>query len=155
MLVSVTRLHTRQWRFLLPFAIYVWRSAQQAQHSPGFLGGALALEPPLGFWTFTAWSDEQAMRAFRNATPHMKAMPRLLEWCDEASYVHWQQENASVPTPAVAFERLRDGGKLSKVNHPSVPHAAGKTTANAEPTPGPALRPRRVGRARLERHLRL
>jgi hypothetical protein len=143
MIVSVTRLHTRRWPFLLPFAINVWRSARQAQRSAGYVDGALALEPPLGFWTFTVWIDEQAMRAFRKTAPHMKAMPRLLHWCDEASYVHWQQDDASVPTPAVAFEQLRIGGKLSKVNHPSAAHAAARTTGNAEPKPTLALRPRR------------
>jgi hypothetical protein len=144
MMVSITRLHTRRWRFLLPFAINVWRSVRQAQRSPGFLKGTLALEPPLGFWTFTVWNDEHAMRAFRNSGRHMKAMPRLLDWCDEASYVHWQQSDASVPTRAVAFERLRDGGKLSKVNHPSAAHAAGRMTGTAEPRAALALQPRRA-----------
>jgi hypothetical protein len=142
MIVSVTRLHTRRWRFLLPFALNVWRSARQAQRSAGFLNGALALERRLGFWTFTVWTDEQAMRVFRNSPPHTKAMPRLIRWCDEASYVHWQQDDASVPTPTVAFERLRDGGKLSKVNYPSVAQAAGKTTSNEEPRSALVLRRR-------------
>jgi quinol monooxygenase YgiN len=142
MIVSVTRLHTRRWRFLLPFAIEVWRTARQAQRSAGFLNGTLAVESPLVFWTFTVWTDEQAMRAFRNTAPHMKAMVRLLDWCDEASYVHWQeQKDQSVPQPTVAFERLRAGGKLSKVNHPSATHAAGRTTASAEPRPALILRP--------------
>jgi hypothetical protein len=103
----------------------------------------LAIESPDVFWTFTVWADEEAMRAFRNTAPHMKAMPRLLNWCDEASYVHWQQDDESAPTPVAAFERLRDGGKLSKVSHPSAMHAAGRTTANAQPRLALPLRPRR------------
>jgi hypothetical protein len=145
MVVSVTRLHVRRWWFLPRFLIHVRRSRRQAQGSTGFVDGALALEPPLGFWTFTVWTSEEAMRAFRNAAAHMRAMPRLLEWCDEASYVHWQQDDASVPTPVAAFERLRDGGKLSKVNHASAAHAGGKTTADTPPKVGAALRPRHVG----------
>lgn len=78
MIASVTRLHTKHWQFLLPFAINVWRSARQAQRNPGFLDRALALEPPLGFWTITVWTDEQAMRAFRSTVPHLKVRPRLL-----------------------------------------------------------------------------
>jgi len=145
MIVAVTRLHVRRWRFLPTFAVDVWRIRRQAQLSAGFLGGTLAGEPPFGFWTFTVWTDERAMRAFRGAAPHVKTMPRLLHWCDEASYVHWQQDDASVPTPAVAFERLRDSGKLSKVRHPSAAHAAGKTTADAKPKPaGGTLRPRLI-----------
>ena len=141
MIVSITRLRTR-WRYLLPFLVHVRRVTRQVQRSAGFLNGTLALEPPLAFWTFTVWSDEQAMRAFRNTGDHMNAMPRLLRWCDEASYVRWQQGDASLPTPAVAFERLRHEGKLSKVNHPSGAHAAGQMTGRAKPTLPLALRPR-------------
>jgi hypothetical protein len=136
MIVVVTRLHVRRWRFVPSFAMHVWRVRHQAQLSAGFLGGALAGELPLGFWTFTVWTDELVMRAFQNALPHVNTMSRLPHWCDEASYVHWQQDDASLPTPAGAFERMRDGGNQSKVDHPSAPHAAGKTTADVAPKIG-------------------
>lgn len=145
MIVVVTRLHVRWWRFLPSFVVHVWRIRRQAQLSAGFLGGALAGELPRGFWTFTVWTDEPAMRAFQTAAPHVNTMSRLHHWCDEASYVHWQQDDASLPTPAAALERMRDGGNLSKVDHPSAPHAAGKTTADVEPKlAGLAMRPRHI-----------
>jgi hypothetical protein len=140
--VSVTRLHVRKWRFLPSFAIYAYRSRRQAQIEVGFLGGRLATELPFGFWTITVWADEQAMRRFRNTADHLKAMPRLLDWCDEASYAHWQQEDSSVPSATVAFKRLRDTGKLSKVRYPSAAHANGQITPQGEPKQGPELRPR-------------
>jgi hypothetical protein len=99
------------------------------------------LEPPLGFWTVTVWADEQAMGRFRNAGSHLKAMPRLLDWCDEASYTHWEQDDSSVPSSTVLFERLRDTGKLSKVRYPSPAHASGKTVSLMEPNLGRYLRP--------------
>jgi hypothetical protein len=137
--VSVTRLHVRTWRFLPSFLVYTFRSRRQVEVSAGFLGGRLATEFPFGFWTITVWADEQAMREFRNTADHLKAMPRLLDWCDEASYAHWQQDDASVPSAAVAFERLRDTGKLSKVRHPSAAHTSGKTAPCGEAKPGPEL----------------
>jgi hypothetical protein len=133
MIVVVTRLHVRWWRFLPSFVVHVLRIRRQARSSAGFLGGALASELPRGFWTFTVWQDEPAMRAFQQASPHVGAMSRLPHWCDEASYVHWQQDDASPPTPAVALKQLRDGGIVSMVDHPSAAHAAGKTTADVEP----------------------
>ena len=57
---------------------------------------------------------------------HMKAMPKLLDWCDEASYVHWQQEGAELPSWAEAHRRMVTDGTLSKVKHPSPAQTAGK-----------------------------
>lgn len=136
MLISVTRLHVRHWWILPAFALHTYRSMRQAKQSAGFLGGRLAGEPPLGFWTITVWNDEQAMRGFRNTAAHLKAMPRLLDWCDEASYAHWQQQDSAVPSWSDAFHQLRTTGKVSKVRHPSARHSAGMTVANAPPTGG-------------------
>lgn len=145
MIVVVTRLHVRWWRFLPSFVVHVWRIRRQAQLSAGFLGGALAGELPRGFWTFTVWTDEPTMRAFQTSAPHVNTMSRLPHWCDEASYVYWQQDDASLPTPAAALERMRDGGNLSKVDHPSAAHAAGKTTADVESKlAGLAMLPRHI-----------
>jgi hypothetical protein len=137
--VSVTRLHVRGWLFLPSFFVHAFRVNRQVQSSAGFLGGHLAGEPLFGFWTITVWTDEKAMREFRNTAAHLKAMPRLLHWCDEASYVHWQQDESSLPTLQTAFERVRDTGKLSKVRFPSAAQAAGKTVANKQPKPGRVL----------------
>jgi len=51
-------------------------------------------------------------------------MPRLLEWCDEASIVHWLQESAELPSWDEAHRRIQQEGRRSKVNHPSAAHLA-------------------------------
>jgi len=76
------------------------------------------------FWTRTAWQDEAAMRAFMMAPPHRRAMVKLLVWCDEASVVHWNQENSALPDWHEAHQRLVAEGRRSKVNHPSSAHEA-------------------------------
>jgi len=117
--VSVTRLRVRAIFFLPQFIVYALRSSRQAQRAPGFLGGRLMRDARNAFWTATVWTDAQAMDAYRTTGAHRAAMPRLLEWCDEASVVHWDQDSNSVPTWNEAHGRMVKDGRASKVNHPS------------------------------------
>lgn len=64
------------------------------------------------------------MKAFMLAKPHRPTMRRLLEWCDEASLVHWTQAPVELPSWEEAHKRLRQEGWRSNVNHPSADHAA-------------------------------
>jgi hypothetical protein len=71
------------------------------------------------FWTRTLWQDEEAMRAFMVSGAHRRMMPRLLEWCDEASVAHWTQDPCEIPSWLEAHGRMRAQGRRSKMNHPS------------------------------------
>jgi hypothetical protein len=74
------------------------------------------------FWTSTSWESEAAMKAFMLAKPHGPAMRKLLEWCDEASVVHWTQRSPELPAWTEAHARMQREGRASKVNHPSEDH---------------------------------
>lgn len=117
--VSVTRLKIRSLRFLPIFVLYALRSARQAEKSPGFLGGTLMRDSYQAFWTVTVWTDSKAMDAYRISGMHKRAMPRLLNWCEEASLVHWTQDSTEVPSWTEAHRRMISGGRPSKVHHPS------------------------------------
>ena len=132
-LVSVTRLHLRAFRYLPLFLIYNLAAGRQIRRADGFLGGALASDPGWGFWTVTLWRDQGAMRGYRNSGAHLKAMPKLLHWCDEASFVHWTQEEATLPSGQIALDRLRSSGRVSKVRRPSPRQAAGRTAGEHAP----------------------
>ena len=142
--IAVTRLRLRGYRYLLPFALQSRRSARQAEHSPGFLGGMLSANPlRLTFWTVTAWENTAAMHAFRAASDHQRVMPRLADWCDEASVAHWDQDDARIPDPAEALKRMRTAGRVSRLRHPSPDHTAGRIAADGRPPArGARLRPR-------------
>lgn len=138
MFVSVTRLRLRSFRFLPSFFWHTTASTRQTRRAPGFLGGVLAREGALGYWTVTAWTDADAMRQYRNTGSHMKAMPKLIAWCDEASVAHWEQAGSTLPSMPEALARMVAEGRLSKVRHPSPEHAAGQI-APAREAPVPAL----------------
>lgn len=143
MIVSLTRLRVRSWRYMPGFVWFTYRSKQQLGRSPGFVTGLLANAPSLTFWTTTAWTDEGAMRRYRDSDWHKRAMPKLLDWCDEASVARWTQNTPDLPTAASMLERMQAGGRTSKVRHPSAGHAAGQTVPDGlAPRPGLPIKPR-------------
>ena len=120
--VSVTRLRVRKWRYLPLFILWSVRSANQAKKAAGNLGVGLLRDRNNVYWTKTVWTDDGAMRTFMLSEPHRSAMPKLLEWCDEASLVRWPQEGSHLPSWSDAHRRLEAEGRPSKVNHPSETH---------------------------------
>jgi Domain of unknown function (DUF3291) len=117
--VSITRLRVRSLRYMVPFLFFALRSSRQAKAAQGNLGVSLLNDANKAFWTCTVWTTEDAMRSFMLSGPHRKAMPRLLDWCDEAALVHWAQEGEHKPDWQEAHRRLQREGRRSKVRHPS------------------------------------
>ena len=142
--VSITRLHLASRFSFLPFVYYALSSGRQTSRSAGFRGGWLSRDAEAGFWTVTVWESQEAMRAFRNAGIHLRAMPKLLHWCDEASYAHFEQQDETIPDGAAAYERLRQGGRLSKVVKPSALQQSGATVGKATAPRGQVLKPHRA-----------
>ena len=122
--VSITRLRVRSWRYLLPFIFFAARSSRQARAAEGNLRVALLRDARSTFWTCTIWESEAAMRSFMLSGPHRQAMPRLLNWCDEAALVHWSQDTDRQPDWGEAHARLQREGRRSKVKQPSPAHQA-------------------------------
>lgn len=147
MLASVTRLRVRSVRHLLAFAWQTFLTQRRVARATGFIGGRLLIDVHRTFWTLTVWESEMDMKAFRGSGPHAQVMPRLAEWCDEASYGHWNWNSnlnsipsdssaptSSAPTWPEAYEHLVGEGRLSRVAHPSRDH-------EARHFPAPRLKP--------------
>ena len=138
--ISVTRLRIRSIRFLPGFALHTLRSLKQIKNAHGFRGGALLADRSWTFWTLTAWDSEETMRRYMITGSHKLAMPRLLEWCDEASVVHWNQQETDLPPWDTADKRMRKEGRISKVRNPS-PRHAGLNYRPPRTTTGGTIRP--------------
>jgi hypothetical protein len=123
MFVSVTRLRIRSIRFVPLFMFHTLRSQHQVKRAPGFQAGAVLADRSWTFWTMTGWESQESMREYMTTGSHKKAMPRLLNWCDEASVVHWIQTETTLPSWTEADRRMREEGRASKVRHPSPRHA--------------------------------
>ena len=122
--VSVTRLRIRSVWFMPRFALDALSSLRQCKQAGGFLNGSLLPDRKLTFWTMTLWRDQAAMRAYMAGGAHLEAMPKLLDWCDEASVAHWIQDDLTPPSWEEAAQRMRTQGRPSKVRQPSAVHAS-------------------------------
>ena len=119
---SITRLRLRSFFTLPAFLRDARASADEAGRSAGFISGALLLEGRMVFWTRTAWESEDAMKAYRDSAVHKAVMPKLMDWCDEASVAHWEGEPVS--DWAEIYARMAASGRLSRVRHPTQAHTA-------------------------------
>ena len=122
--ISVTRLRVRSLWFMPGFAFYAIQARSQVRSAAGFQDGSLLADRNFTFWTMTAWDSEESMRRYMTAGAHKKAMPKLMDWCDEASMAHWEQSETVLPSWAEADRRMRADGRASKVRKPSPQHAA-------------------------------
>jgi hypothetical protein len=131
--VSITRLRVRSWRYLPQFLWHAFASQRQLKRSEGFMRGMLSNSPDRVFWPASVWTDDAAMKRFRDTAAHKAAMPKLLDFCDEASVAHWTQDTDQVPDPDAMLERMQSIGRLSKVRNPSPGQRAGQTVPSGHP----------------------
>ena len=124
--MTVNRVHIRSAWLLPVFAWVIWKIYRQARRAPGSLGLRIFRTRGLAVWTVTAWTDEAAMRAFRDSGSHGLARPKKPLWFDEAAVTDWHQLEATLPTNAEAAVQLRNSGRLSTVRFPSAAQASGK-----------------------------
>ncbi len=117
--VSVTRLRVKSIFFLIPFMRANEASVKELRNAGGLIKGKELIDKKMTFWTVTLWENEVSMKAFRGSSSHRQAMQRLPDWCDEASYHHWEQDGDELPSWGSISERLFSEGKLSKVRYPS------------------------------------
>src|SRR5579859_3724475 len=113
-LASTTRLRVRSIRYMPEFLFRALASVRQARRSVGCLGVEIRRDVRLIFWTRTLWQDEQSMRAFMTTGAHRVVMPKLLDWCDEASIAHWPQDSDNLPDWSIVVSRMRAEGRTSR-----------------------------------------
>jgi heme-degrading monooxygenase HmoA len=120
--IVVTRLRLRDHAYLDEFFAAAVALLDQANSSAGVLGADVLADENDVFWTTTAWNDRDSMVAFVNTDPHLTTMGNLDEWCDEATFVDWEQSGPDLPDWQTAFGRLVADGQSASVTHPSKAH---------------------------------
>jgi Antibiotic biosynthesis monooxygenase len=87
--MTVNRVRIRKVWILPLFAWVILQIRRQAKNAPGNLGVRIFRTRGLAVWTVTAWTDEQAMLAFRDSGPHGKVRPKKPIWFDQAAITDW------------------------------------------------------------------
>ena len=125
-IIAVTRLHVRSIRFLPRLYWDASKIKRSLGESPGFLGGKLLVDRRHTYWTMTAWKDLNSMQAFRNNDVHGAIAPKVYQWCDEASVVHWETESGQLPGWEEGHRRMTESGKRTPLRFQSADHKAGR-----------------------------
>jgi hypothetical protein len=128
-IVSVTRLRLRSFRFILHLHWVVRKIQRSLEKTPGFVHGKLLADRHRAFWTMTLWKDATGMLAFRSSRVHTSAFTYLNKWCDEASVVHWETNDETLPSWEEAHRRMSESGKSVPLKLPSADHRAHRVDA--------------------------
>ena len=120
--VVVTRLRLRDPAFLDDFFASAVAVVEQAQGSEGNLGADVLAEADNTYWTRTAWQGRDVMNAFVGSEPHLHTMSRIDDWCDEATFVEWEQAGADLPDWQEGYSRLIAGGQGPSLTNATQAH---------------------------------
>ncbi len=129
-IIVVTRLRLRDPALLDEFFTAAVAALEQAKSSDGNLGADVLADANNAWWTLTAWQERGSTQAFVGTKPHLSTMTRLDDWCDEATFIEWEQASEDLPDWQTSYRRLIADGQAA-----SLPHASDAHQTRAFPPP--------------------
>jgi hypothetical protein len=120
--IVVTRLRLKDPKFFDEFFAHAVAVVEQAKNSQGNLAADVLAEANNTYWTRTAWQERGLMDAFVGSEPHLSTMGRLEDWCDEATFVDWEQASADRPDWQDSYGRLVASGQVARLTHATDAH---------------------------------
>ena len=120
--IVITRLRLKEPALFDEFFASAVAAVEQAQSTSGNLGADVLGDADNTYWTRTAWKERAAMHAFVGAEPHLGIMRRLDDWCDEATFIDWEQAGADMPDWQQSYARLIADGQVAHLSQPSDAH---------------------------------
>jgi hypothetical protein len=133
--IVVTRLRLKDPALLDEFFTDGVAAIEQAQKSEGNLGTDALAEAHNAWWSVSAWQDRQLMRAFVNSQPHLGITARLDHYCDEATFVDWEQDSPDLPDWPTSWRHLTADGKAAELTEASPANQTRDFPPPVEPPP--------------------
>ena len=121
-IIVVTRLRLRDPAFFDEFFANAVAVVEQAQKSEGNLHADVLAEANNTYWTRTAWQERDLMNAFVGSEPHLSTMDRIADWCDEATFIDWEQASTDLPGWQDGYQRLVANGQAASLTHATEAH---------------------------------
>jgi hypothetical protein len=113
--VVITRLRLKDPDLLNDFFTAAVATLEQAKASDGNLAADVLADANSAWWTATAWRDRAAMQGFVGTEPHLGTMINIDTWCDEATFVDWNQDSAELPGWQASWQRLVADGQMAEL----------------------------------------
>ena len=95
---ATTFLPLKSWRYMISFQLMSSKVLKQAKQSHGITDYAVKADfLKKHFWTLSIWKDQNSMRQFVMAEPHITAMKKFEEWAgDGSAFVDWTSSSSSI-----------------------------------------------------------
>ena len=118
-IMVVTRLRLKDPALLDEFFTDAVAAIEQAQKSAGNLGADALADVSNAWWSVSAWTERGPMRAYVDSEPHLTIRARLDHYCDEATFVDWEQASPALPDWPTSWRHLTADGQAAELTHPS------------------------------------
>ena len=132
--IVVTRLRLKDPALLDAFFTDAVAAIEQAQKAEGNLGADALADADNAWWSVSSWRDRGLMEAFVHGEPHEGISTRLDHYCDEATFVDWEQDSPALPDWQASWRHLVADGQVADLTRPS---PANQTRAFPAPVEAP------------------
>ena len=117
--IVVTRLRLKDPALLDEFFTDAVAAIEQATKSEGNLGADALADANDAWWSVSAWRERRLMQAYVGSEPHHAISARLDHYCDEATFVDWEQASPDLPDWQTSWRHLTADGQAAELTHPS------------------------------------
>ena len=117
--IVVTRLRLKDPALLDEFFTDAVAAIEQAQKAEGNLGADALADANNAWWSVSSWQERRLMQTFVDSEPHLDIRKRLDHYCDEATFVDWEQASPDLPDWQTSWRHLTADGRVAELTHPS------------------------------------
>jgi hypothetical protein len=133
--IVVTRLRLKDPALLDDFFTDALAAIEQAQKSDGNLGVDALADANNAWWSVTSWQERRLMHSYVRTEPHRTIQSHLDRYCDEATFVDWEQDSADLPDWPTNRRHLVADGQAAELSQPSAAHQTREFPAPVVPPP--------------------